>query len=223
MVAITLGKKTFLTKTAAKDWVSKQILHGNNLGDAITDTEQIEVLDDLLSRKDSYKEKVGPGVQFYFVDRKSKYDSNVRKTDLTLAIRHVDDEAGETDVDFGYGKVIEGATAKSDVSDALRNEAVAKRDAFKFGSFSKGKTPICTSTGVPIASEGDAEVRYANPSWDELITGFADAEGGFSSIATHSGHGGPQVGRRLTSDEVRERWLAYWDSHAKPELHAKVK
>lgn len=210
-----MGPRAFPNRTVAKTYMSTEILNGYDVGDEISNPEHVAILNDLLRRKPSEAEKVGPGIDHWFVDLTSNYRDYVRKDARTIAIRQTDG----TRMDFGYTKVIDEGGHVDDVKEALRYAVQDKRDAIKFGAFDS--PPVVDEQGDVIADPSECEVRYTGPTWGELTADFADSLGGWDNIETHSGQGVAQVGQRLSSEEVSDRWREYYDDHAVPHITRK--
>lgn len=217
-ISVSLGPRDFPSKSIAKTYISTEILHHYPIGDPITDPEHIAVLMDVLRMKDNADEKIGSGIDYFYVDRTSRFENYVAADARTFVIRHTD--PAEEDVDFGYTRVIDGGGHVAAVKDALRHEALAQRDAFKFSHFSGGGT-VYDVAGEPMTGHEEAEVRYGSPSWGALTYAFVKEQGGWAAIQTTSGDGEAQVGRRLTDASVRDAWIAYYEANADPELWKK--
>jgi hypothetical protein len=192
-----------------------QILNGYGVGDQITHPSHIAVLEDLLRRKPTEGEKVGPGISYWFVDSTSNYRDYVTSDARSIAIMRTDG----TIVDFGYTKVINDEGHVDDVKEALRYAVQDKRDQFKLDSFSGG--PVYDDRGDQIENTDEAEVRYENPNWGELTADFADSVGGWEAIDTDGGGGSVQIGERLVNSEIEKRWRDYYDDHAFPYISRK--
>lgn len=217
-IKVTLGPRDFPSKTVAKDYIKVEILHAYNIGDPITDHEHVAVLMDVLRMKENAAEKIGNGIDHFYVDHTSRFENYVSPDARTLVIHHTD--PAEEDVDFGYTKVIDGGGQVVAVKDALRHEALGERDAFKFSYFASGGT-VYDMAGEPMTSHDEAEVRYGSPSWGALTYDFVQEHGGWDAIETTSGEGEPQVGRRLADSRLRDDWIEYYRANADPELWKK--
>lgn len=217
---ITLGPRDFFSKSAAKTYIGSEILHRYGVGVPIDNQEHIEVLMDVLFLKDNADEKIGGGINYFYVEHTSKFRDYVSPDALTLVIRHID--PNERDVDFGYTATIDGADSAAKVKDALRHEAEPLRDRFKFGHFASGEV-VHDIEGEPMTEHDQAEVRYGSPTWGEMTFAFAHVHGGWDAIETTSGDGDAQIGRRLVDDGLRTSWLEYWTDNADPILKKKSK
>ncbi|GAB2975873.1 DCL family protein [Frigoribacterium salinisoli] len=208
---ISLASHDFANKTAAKCWVSTEILNAAPLMVPITNPDHIDVLTDLLMRKDDADEKIGTGIKYFYVDLTHKFKTYAAKDLRTFVVQR-----DEGPVDFGFIKAVDGNSAAAKVRDALRSEILDLRDDFKDSHFEDGKTAVSAVTGEVIARREDAEVRYSNPSWTQLTSDFATTRGGWDAIATHTGNGGIQIGRRLLDGADATAWRDYWLSNAVP-------
>ncbi|HRN28753.1 MAG TPA: DUF3223 domain-containing protein [Terrimesophilobacter sp.] len=213
---VELGARTFPNKSAAKSYVRAEILHAYEIGEPIRDPEHLDILMDILDRKDNGAEKRGGGIDYFFVDFTRNYRVYVRPDARTLAIRHT--SPNEVDVDFGYESAIADSSDIDFAKEALRYTIQDKRDEFKFSNFSGPELPS-DADGELIERHEDSEVRYKDPTWGQLTANFAARVGGWEAIETHSGDGvSPQIGRRLISDGIAAQWRDYYDSHANPVL-----
>lgn len=216
---VELGSRTFPSKTVAKTYIRTEILHGYAIGVPISNPEHIAVLLDALRRKENAAEKIGGGIDYFFVELTSRFRNYVQPDARTLAIRHTN--PSEQDVDFGYESAIDDSTEVDHAKEALRYAVADLRDEFKFAQFAGGATPL-GADGAPISKHEDSEVRYENPDWGKLTADFADTVGGWAAIETHSGDGqGAQIGRRLISGYVQGQWRDYYSAYANPVLHRK--
>lgn len=210
---VELGSRMFPSKAIAKTYIRTEILNGYPLRRPIDNAEHIEVLLDVLRRKPNAAEKIGDGIDHFYVDSTSRFRNYVRPDAKTIVIHRVRGE----DVDFGYERVIDGSSDIDYAKEALRFEIEDLRDAFKFSRFDNG-VAFDEETGDEIADHSEAEVRYREPSWGRLTADFAESIGGWGQIQTHSGDGQAQIGRRLTSPEIRVAWREYWSGNANPVL-----
>jgi hypothetical protein len=214
---IELGGMTFVSKTAAKQYIKEKILDGYPIGEDVSDPDHIAILMDVLMMKEDPARKMGEGMRF-FIDDKKRYGYYVQAGTPTIAIRY---STGEPE-DFGYTKTVDGAGPMQYVKDALRHEARPLHDQMRFGAFSSGSPVFSEINGEEIDSVEDSEVRYHDPSWGELTGGFVATQGGWEKIETTSGdRTGGQLGRRLVSDKVRDEWLDYHRANANPYLRHK--
>lgn len=195
--------------------MSTEILNGYPVGSQITDPDHIAILEDLLRRKPSEGEKVGPGIAYWFVDLTKNYISYVSPDARTVAIMRTDG----TPVDVGYVKVIDQHGHVDDVKQALRYSIQDKRDATKFGAFSRGT--VYDEHGDVIDSHDEAEVRYEDPTWGQLTADFAASVGGWDAIETDGGGGSAQIGERLVNSEIEKQWRDYYDANAVPHVTRK--
>lgn len=211
---VELGPRTFPSKIVARDYVSTEILHGYAIGVPITDPEHVGVLEAVVHRKLNAAEKIGGGIDYFYVAETRSFRPEAKAEDRCIAIHHLD--ATEPDVDCSYVKAIAGDEQVQFVTDALREGARPLRDAFRASAFSS--TPTFDFYGTPLTTLHEAEVRYLSPSWGQLVLDFVQSEGGWSAVETTSGAGAPLIGRRLVDPDVLDRWHAFWRAHADPIL-----
>lgn len=215
---VQIGSHLFASKSVAKSYVSMEILHAYAPGTPITDPDHIDTLFDILRRKRNAAEKIGTGIDHFYVTHTSNFRSYVRPDALTIAIHRTTGR----DVDLGYGKAIDNSSEVDHAKDALRHAVQDLRDGFKFSHFGSG-SPAYDEEGIELNSHDDSEVRYRNPSWGKLTGDFADSEGGWVNVETHSGGGtNPLVGRRLVSEGQLDRWREYYRANAVPVLSRKA-
>ena len=131
---VSLGPRDFPTKGAAKTYVSTEILHGYPVGVPITKEDHIDVPFDILRRKENSAEKIGTGIDHFYVDYTQKFKNYVAADSKTIVVHRTSGE----DVDFGYGRIIDGSTIVDYVKDALRGALLDYRDDFKFSRFAGG-------------------------------------------------------------------------------------
>ena len=212
---VSIGSHDFASKGIAITWMSQTILGGYDIGETITDPDHIDVLEDLLARKENAAEKIGTGIVYWYIGRTSDFGRYVSSDAKTVAIHRT----SGPDVDFGYTRIIKESAEIEYAKDALRHEILDLRDAFKFGRFGKGVPVYSDLTGEQIANAEDSEVRYRDPSWGKLTKDFAESVGGWPAIESHSGEGqGGQIGRRLVSEKIAEKWRDYYEQNANPVL-----
>lgn len=214
---VDLPSKSFRTRAEAKAYCSD--IHNKiyAVGDVITDPEHVAVLKDLVVRHPSADEKIGPGIDLFFIGLTSRGDRKfVRAGQTGIWIRDV--EGGERD--FSYNTAIDQPDERAVVKEALRNAVADERVAFREREFQRGPV-YCARTGVRLASWDEAAVVYSDPTWAELTGRFVAMHGGWDAVETHTGYGGVQIGSQLVDDELREDWIAYWRMNSRPQLVAK--
>lgn len=216
---VTLGSEDFPSKAAAKAYISTEILNNYEVGVPIDLDVHRSVLSGVLDLKDNRDEKVGAGIDYFYVAWKRDFagDHPVTHDGKTIAIHRISGD----DVDFGYTNTIDGSSQAAFVREALRAEIGDLRATYRSSQFRSG--PVYDDAGYMIEKDSDAEVRYASPSWGDLTSAFARSVGGWASIETNSGDGTPQVGRRLVSPDVRQRWREFWTAEAHPTLRRKFR
>lgn len=182
--------------------------------DQITDPGHDLMLRELLDLHPDAAEKIGAGVDHFYVGLTRDGDKyNVRSNATGIWIRRTDG----TDVDFSYRTCINDHTLESDAKEGLRLAVEDRRLDYRQARFDDG-TFASDISGTVFADREDGHVIYDNPSWGQLTYQFAQAEGGWDRILVHSGDGAVQIGSHLLDDGVHTRWLAFYDAHAKPQL-----
>ena len=211
---VDLPSMRFPTRKAAKAWVRDNIKDHYGLEEVVTDPLHVAVLLDLLDRDDDAAEKIGDGVEEFFIRLTSLGDGHIRyvaRDARGIWIRRVD---GSVD-DWSYTSAIDQEGIQSDVKDALRAVINEDRLAFRDEAFAAGPVQ-CAKTGVVINSLHDAEVRYADPSWAQLAAGFASTQGGWDQIALTAGGGNTQISGSLADPIQLKGWKDYWSQNARP-------
>ena len=210
---IALPSKTFPTQKAALDYF-KRVLYAYELGEVVADPTHDALLRELSDRHPDATEKIGSGIAQFFINETSAGDYKFVSADARgIWIRRTDGSV----VDWSYQTAIKKPGRTANVKDALRlavnDRRVEKRDA----AFAAG--PVhCALTGVIIPAVSDADLIYRDPTWSELVDGFIASVGGWGNVETNSGFGESAIGGRLTDSSLVDRWLSYWDAHARPVL-----
>lgn len=180
----------------------------------ITDPTHDLMLREVLDLHPDASEKIGAGVDYFYVGLTSDGDKfNVRPDATGIWIKRVDG----SDVDFSYRTCISNHTEESDAKEGLRLAVEDRRLAYRQGRINEG-TFVSDISGKAFAHRDDAHVIYDDPSWGQLTYRFAQGEGGWGHILVHSGHGGVLIGSHLMDAGVHERWLDFYDLHAKRRL-----
>ncbi|MGV3733060.1 MAG: DCL family protein [Microcella sp.] len=182
--------------------------------DRIADARHDLMLREVLDLHPDAAEKIGPGVDHFFVGKTSDGDKfNVRPDATGIWIKRVDG----SEVDFSYRTCINDNTAESDAKEGLRIAIDDLRRAYRAQRIAAG-TFVSDVSGASFASREDAYVIHDNPSWGQLTYHFAQSEGGWDKVLVHSGGGGVQIGSHLMDQGVLDRWLAFYSKHASPAL-----
>lgn len=216
---VNLPSKQFPSRKAAKDWVRDEIKDHYGLEEVVTDPLHVAVLFDLLDRDDDAADKVGAGVEEFFIRLTSLGDGHIQyvKRDARgVWIRRID---GSED-DWSYTSAVDQEGIRSDVKDALRAVINEERLAFRESAFAIGQVK-CARTGVVIGALQDAEIRYANPSWAKLTEDFAKDQGGWDQVLLTAGGGQTQISGSLADPSQLQAWKSYWHKHARPIIVAK--
>lgn len=214
--AVSLPSMDFPTQKAALEYFNG-ILHAYDIGEDISDTTHDTLLRELSDRHQDAAEKIGAGIETFFVNNTSAGDYGfVSKTARGIWIRRIDG----TVVDWSYQTAIKNPGPRTNFKDALRlmvnDVRVDRRDA----AFEAG--PVhCALTGALIPSKGQADFIYRDPRWNDLVDGFVTTLGGWDKVETNSGFGKIAVGGRVSDPSVEKNWLKYWNSNASPILVSK--
>lgn len=182
--------------------------------DRVSDPTHDLMLRELLDLHPDAAEKIGVGVDHFFVGRTGDGDRfNVRPDATGIWIRRTDG----SEVDFSYRTCINNHTPEADAKEGLRLAIEGRRLAYRSARMAAG-TFYSDVSGVAFAGRDEAQVIYDNPSWGQLTYHFAQGEGGWDRILVHSGSGAIQIGSHLMDPAVHARWLAFFDRHARPSL-----
>jgi hypothetical protein len=155
-------------------------------------------------------EKIGPGVDYFFVGLTSDGDKfNVRPDATGIWIMRVDGSK----VDFSYRTCINNHTPESDAKEGLRLAVERRRLDYRERRIDEG-TFASDISGTVFADREDAWVIHDDPSWGQLTFRFAESEGGWDRILVHSGVGAVQIGSHLMDSAVHASWLDFYDAHA---------
>lgn len=185
---------------------------GYAVGDTVTDPVHQRMLTEVLERHPDFEEKVGVGVEDFFIGRTQNAPGvHVGRDAVGIWIRRVDGSI----IDFSYLSAIRQHSAKSDAKEALRNEVDHRRLAFRDARFAEDCAPVSTLTGVVIDNKNDAHVIYVNPTWAQLTFRFAEDEGGWASIPVAPATPAvAAIGSRLADRDQASRWLKFHAKHA---------
>lgn len=212
---VVLPSFSWGTKKAALD--TFRSLHTGGLYDVyarISDPIHDLMLRELLDLHPDAAEKIGVGVDHFFVGKTSDGDKfNVRSDATGIWIQRTDGSK----VDFSYRTCIISHTPESDAKEGLRLAVEDRRLAYREDRMASG-TFSSDLSGKPFAARDDAQVIYNNPTWGQLAYRFAEREGGWEKILVHSGSGAVQIGSHLMDAGVHVRWLAFYDAYAQPGL-----
>lgn len=182
--------------------------------DRITDPGHDLMLREVLDLHPDAPEKIGPGVEYFYVGLTSDGDKfNVRPDATGIWIKRVDG----SDVDFSYRTCIQNHTDESDAKEGLRLAVEERRLSYRDDRIAAG-TFASDVSGVVFADRNEAHVIYDGPSWGQLTHRFAEGEGGWDHILVHSGSGGVLIGSHLMDPDVLARWLEFYDRYANRRL-----
>lgn len=214
-ISVNLPSFTWPSKKAAFD--AFRILHtGGPYApyDRITDPSHDLMLREVLDLHPDAPEKIGAGVDYFYVGLTSDGDKfNVRPDATGIWIKRVDG----SDVDFSYRTCIQNHTEESDAKEGLRLAVEERRLSYRDDRIAAG-TFASDVSGVVFSDRNEAHVIYEDPSWGQLTYRFAEGEGGWDHILVHSGSGGVLIGSHLMDPDVLARWLEFYDRHASRRL-----
>jgi hypothetical protein len=172
------------------------------------------MLRELLDLHPDAAEKIGEGVDYFFVGRTRDGDKfNVRPEATGIWIRRMNGD----EVDFSYITCINQHTPESDAKEGLRLAVEDRRLDYREARVENG-TFASDISGAMFAEREDGYVIYEAPTWGQLTFRFAESEGGWDRILVHSGDGAVQIGSHLMDERVHARWLAFYDAHANRQL-----
>lgn len=178
--------------------------------DRITDPTHDLMLRELLDLHPDAAEKIGGGVDHFFVGLTRDGDKfNVRPNATGIWIRRTNGD----EVDFSYRTCINEHTPESDAKEGLRLAIEDRRLDYREARIDD-ETFASDISGAVFAEREDGHVIYESPTWGQLTYRFAESEGGWHRVLVHSGDGAVQIGSHLMDVGVHERWLAFYDEHA---------
>ena len=214
-IPVTLPSFSWPSKKAALD--DFRLLHtGGPYGvyDRITGSTHDLMLREVLDLHPDAAEKIGVGVEYFYVGLTSDGDKfNVRPDATGVWIRRTNG----SEVDFSYRTCINNHTDESDAKEGLRLAVEARRLAYREDRITAG-TFASDISGVAFSGRDDGYVIYDNPSWGQLTYRFAAREGGWARILVHSGHGDILIGSHLMDPGIHARWLEFYDRYAQRQL-----
>lgn len=185
---------------------------GYAVGGTVTDPVHQRMLAEVLERHPDFEEKVGVGVEEFFIGRTQDAPGvHVGRDAIGIWIRRVD---GST-IDFSYLTAIRQHSAKSDAKEALRSEVEHRRLAFREAQFAEDGEPVSALSDAVINDRNDAQVIYVNPTWAQLTSRFAEGEGGWATIPVAPAKPtDAAIGSRLADRAQASRWLKFHAQHA---------
>lgn len=196
---ILVGNRWFSTKSAAKD-AFRQVLHRYEIGTAVTDPEDVQLLLDLVQMHPNPPKKIGSGIERFEVRANPQHPRH-----RSFFIIQIDG----TEDDFGYTKLIEGQTISQRVAAAMRHEVREQIEAFRTAEFSKPEPRTCPIEGTEIAHPGDCHVDHEDPGFRELVQRFVAQNGDWDAFELYSLPAGREIGQRLKNRELASRWQAF--------------
>lgn len=211
-IAIHLDSFTWPSKAAAEK-TFQAILRSSiyDTYDRISDPLHDRMLRELLDRHPDAAEKIGCGVDYFYIGKTSDGDKvNVPADAIGIWIKRTDGTA----VDFSYLTAIRSHTPKSAAKEGLRLAVDDTRLAYRAQRFEDGMPVPSDLTDQPIASRDQAHVIYLEPTWGQLTYRFAETEGGWEAILVHSGNGSVKIGSEILDPEVKARWIEFHSRYA---------
>lgn len=214
-IPVTLPSFSWPSKKAAFDDFRRLHTGGPYAAyDRITDPSHDLMLREVLDLHPDASEKIGAGVDHFYVGLTRDGDKfNVRPDATGIWIKRVDG----SDVDFSYRTCISNHTAESDAKEGLRLAVEERRLAYREDREADG-TLASDISGTVFSDRGEAQVIYDEPSWGQLTYRFAEGEGGWDRVLVHSGNGDVLIGSHLMDTAVHTRWLEFYDLHANRRL-----
>jgi hypothetical protein len=214
-ITVTLPSFTWPTKGAALS--AFRLLHTGGpyaVYDRIVDPGHDLMLREVLDLHPDAAEKIGPGVDYFYVGLTRDGDKfNVRPGATGIWIKRTDG----SEVDFSYRTCINNHSDESDAKEGLRLAVEDRRLAYRASRIAAG-TFVSDVSGASLVGRDDAYVIYDDPAWGQLTYRFAENEGGWDKILVHSGNGAVVIGSHLLNTGVEARWLEFWDEHANVKL-----
>jgi hypothetical protein len=208
---VTLDSFSWPTQTAALA-TFRDILRnsGYEVGDRVDNPVHDLMLREVIERHPDRDEKVGVGIDHFYIGLTADGDRiAVRPDAIGIWIRRTDG----TTVDFSYQTAVRGGNLKTDAKEAMRLAVEEIRYDYRDAIYAAGGPVFSDLTGAEISARPDAQVIYLDPTWGQLTYRFAESEGGWSAIATHSGHGGVRVGGGFEDKALEQRWLDFHAAH----------
>lgn len=214
-IPLVIPSRTFRSRTEAKNYIRDEILYTYPLRTPIPSGTHDQVLREVLELHSDAVEKIGPGIDHFYVEETWRLPSKeaVARSQRAIIVVRTDG----TERDWSYRHVIdspsEAANVKSALAFALDSGRIRRRDA----DFADGMPPVyCARTGELIKQKHQADTQHLSPTWGELTQAFADAHGGWGAIETHSGNGYIFVGRDVEDEVLRDAWLEFYAANANP-------
>lgn len=213
-IPVVLPSYNWPTKAATEaDFQAILNTSGYAVYDTITDPNHDQMLRELLDRHPDAAEKIGAGVDFFFIGLTADGDKfNVRPDAKGIWIRRVDGSK----VDFSYLTAIRKQSPQADAKEGLRIAVDDRRLAYRAKRFAAGTPVVSDISGTPIANREDGYVVHVSPTWGQLTHSFAMSEGGWTNVKVASGYGAVKIGSTLVDPAMETRWLAFYDKHANP-------
>ncbi|MDC0711476.1 DCL family protein [Stigmatella sp. ncwal1] len=205
---------SFKSRKAAKDYIRDNILHAYPLRERIDQKKHHQLLSEVLELHSHADEKIGPGIDHFYVEETWRLDGKEMVGRDKRAIMVV--RKDQTNRDWSYTHVIDNPTpmanVKSALASALEPERVRRRDE----DFASGAPIFCAVSSKLIPTKQQADTRHLDPTWHVLTERFVKQHGGWEAIETHSGKDKIYVGRDVEDTALRDEWLRYYAKEARP-------
>ncbi|MFT8592412.1 MAG: DUF3223 domain-containing protein [Bifidobacterium sp.] len=229
---VDLGEKHFATTTEAKTFFSEIVNEAKSQGTlpkVIADEEQNRILEALLDTKADALNKIGEGLDYFFVDYVIKHPDPIakhptRKDAVAIFIKRTDGDV----MDFGipgaldnYGKNPQ-LIQKAEVKAALRNAIEPDRQKLRQEAFEDAEEVICPRTGFRMTNFHQARVINVSPSWGDLTSDFVATVGGWDAIELSVDSDSIQHGKRLSDTSIELKWIEYWKKNSNPIICARI-
>lgn len=191
-----LGGKVFCTKSAIKDRCSA-ILKAGEIKPA-----DHAFLSDLLQMHPDAKEKIGPGIGYFYVGVNREYGSH------GFFLRRRDGSR----VDFSYRACLNPPTLVADARKAMRDAVAYQVADFKTRAFSGGEVR-CALSGIPVTPE-TCEIDHVRP-FCQIRDAFLGAEGLTLEKVVVRPSKLMEAMSYLEDEGLSRRWEEYHRAHAR--------
>ncbi|MBN1170874.1 MAG: DCL family protein [Micromonosporaceae bacterium] len=194
---IVIAGRGFPTKKAAED-ACREILYGYAVGQPVSNSEHVDLLQALLMRHPHSDEKTGCGIVRFEVRQNPQFPSQ-----RTLFLVRADG----SETDFSFLKCITQPTQRHRVLDALRIAVAPQVIDVARRAFSSGNPVLCALTGQPLASFSEAHVDHGNPTFLQIAVNFASSQGGWEYIPLDRSDG--MIGEELAHATQLRAWTQF--------------
>lgn len=217
-IPVWVGERFFESKSEAENEV-KRIWNSYEIGQDVTDPDDIQFLGDLVAKHHAPETKIGPGIEGFVVSTNS-YAGNWERKDRCIKIRQI----GNPElVEFSAPDAAKGTprTHAARVREALSNESREITGRIREAAFETGGE-VRDPDGTLILERSDAEVRRRNPTLKELAESFLESRSltyddvrvDNLNTTTERSSGRKMRGFVLADGDLAEAWFAYQDARA---------